>query len=370
MCKVSVIVPTYNVEMYLRECMDSIVEQSLRDLEIICVNDGSTDRSGDILREYAVKDRRIRIIDQKNAGYGRAVNVGIQEARGEYVAIVEPDDYIENEMFEKLYAAASRHSLDFVKADCAFFKGDAEARVFDRVMICPKISWYGRILHPCKMPWLLDAEMMNVTGIYRRKFLLDKRIVLRETPGALYQDTGMWFQIFINAESCMFIPRKFYNIRRDNPGSSMMQTEKFSAICEEYADNYARLQQDRELCVRFAPYLFKRKVCIYMFILSKVDTAGQVEMTRRFSEELRVAIEKQEYRPHMFTQSIQRFLRDVSEWTGEGMLPAYTRSRSAFIRFGECIVEHGCFYTTKRMLIKAKLRQDISSGNIDILEIN
>lgn len=168
----------------------------------------------------------------------------------------------------------------------------------------------------------------------------------------------------------MFIPRKFYNIRRDNPGSSMMQTEKFSAICEEYADNYARLQQDRELCVRFAPYLFKRKVCIYMFILSKVDTAGQVEMTRRFSEELRVAIEKQEYRPHMFTQSIQRFLRDVSEWTGEGMLPAYTRSRSAFIRFGECIVEHGCFYTTKRMLIKAKLRQDISSGNIDILEIN
>lgn len=76
MCKVSVIVPTYNVEMYLRECMDSIVEQSLRDLEIICVNDGSTDRSGDILREYAARDRRIRIIDQKNAGYGRAVNVG------------------------------------------------------------------------------------------------------------------------------------------------------------------------------------------------------------------------------------------------------------------------------------------------------
>lgn len=338
--------------------MNSIIHQSLTDIEVVCVNDGSTDRSGDILREYAAGDRRIRIIDQKNAGYGRAVNVGIQEARGEYVAIVEPDDYIENEMFEKLYAAASRHSLDFVKADCAFFKGDAEARVFDRVMICPKISWYGRILHPCKMPWLLDAEMMNVTGIYRRKFLLDKRIVLRETPGALYQDTGMWFQIFINAESCMFIPRKFYNIRRDNPGSSMMQTEKFSAICEEYADNYARLQQDRELCVRFAPYLFKRKVCIYMFILSKVDTAGQVEMTRRFSEELRVAIEKQEYRPHMFTQSIQRFLRDVSEWTGKQPLPVYKKSTHWWGRLMECLYEHGSVYTVGRILVKIRFKRE------------
>lgn len=370
MCKISVIVPTYNVERYLRECMNSIIHQSLTDIEVVCVNDGSTDRSGDILREYAARDRRIRIIDQKNAGYGRAVNVGIQEARGEYVAIVEPDDYIENQMFEKLYAPASRHSLDFVKADCAFFRGDAEKRIFERVMICPRLSWYGRILHPCKMPWLLDIEMMNVTGIYRRKFLLDKRIVLRETPGALYQDTGMWFQIFINAESCMFIPRKFYNIRRDNPGSSMMQTEKLSAICEEYADNYITLQQDLELYSRFSPYLFKRKVYIYMFILSKVDVAGQVEMMKRFSEELRVAIEKQEYRPHMFTQSIQRFLRDVCEWTGEGTPPAYGRSRNAFIRLGECICEHGCFYTTKRMLIKAKLRQDISSGKIDIREIN
>lgn len=336
--------------------MNSIIHQSLTDIEVVCVNDGSTDRSGDILREYAARDRRIRIIDQKNAGYGRAVNVGIREARGEYVAIVEPDDYIENEMFEKLYAAASRHSLDFVKADCAFFKGDAEARVFDRVMICPKISWYGRILHPCKMPWLLDAEMMNVTGIYRRKFLLDKRIVLRETPGALYQDTGMWFQIFINAESCMFIPRKFYNIRRDNPGSSMIQTEKLSAIGDEYADNYVRLQKDRDLYSRFAPYLFKRKVYIYMFILSKVNVAGQCEMMRRFSEEMREAVAKHEYKPHMFTRSIQSFLGDVYDWREGDPIPVYSRRRSFVGRLLECIQEHGGVYTVRRILFKAGLK--------------
>lgn len=359
MCKVSVIVPTYNVEMYLRECMDSIVRQSLTDMEVICVNDGSTDRSGDILREYAAIDERVRVIEQENAGYGRAVNVGIQEARGEYVGIVEPDDYIETRMFEKLYAAASRYSLDFVKADCAFFRGDAEKRIFDRVMICPRLSWYGRIFHPRKMPRLLDVEMMNVTGIYRRKFLVDKRIVLKETPGALYQDTGMWFQIFTRAESCMFIPHKFYNIRRDNPGSSIMQTKNFSAICDEYEDNYARLQQDRELYPQFAPYLFKRKVCIYMFILSKVDAAGRLKMMRRFSAEMRDAVKNREYMPHMFTRSIQRFLRDVCGWTEEKPIPIYKKSVHFWGRLMECLYEHGCAYAIKRALIKAGIRQEL-----------
>lgn len=349
MCKVSVIVPTYNVELYLRECMDSIVGQSLRDLEIICVNDGSTDSSGDILREYAVKDRRIRVIEQENAGYGRAVNVGIREARGEYVGIVEPDDYIEKRMFEKLYAAASRHSLDFVKGDCAFFKGDKEQRIFDRVMICPRLSWYWCIFCPRKSPKLLDVEMMNVTGIYRRKFLLEAGIALRETSGALYQDTGMWFQIFTNAENCMFIPHKFYNIRRDNPGSSVMQTEKFSAICDEYADNYARLQMNQELYSRFAPYLFKRKVYIYMFILSKVDADGELEMVRRFSTEVRKAVERREYRPQMFTKSIQRFLRNMCEWAEGDPIPAYSRRRSFVGRLVECVQEHGGIYTLKRV---------------------
>lgn len=352
MCKVSVIVPTYNVEMYLQECMDSIVGQSLTDIEVICINDGSTDRSGEILREYSAKDKRVRVIEQTNAGYGRAVNVGIREARGEYVGIVEPDDYIEKKMLERLYRAASRYSLDFVKADCAFFRGDTEKRIFDQVMICPRLNWYKRILHPYKMPELLDVEMMNVTGIYRREFLLDKKIILKETPGALYQDTGMWFQIFTKAESCMFIPHKFYNIRRDNPGSSIMQTNKFFAICDEYEDNYNRLQQDLELYLRFAPYLFKRKVYIYMFVLSKVNAAGQLEMIKRFSAEIREAIQKGEYKPYLFAGTIQRYLEDVLEWTDGASIPVYSISKNLVVRFRECLYEHGSIYTLKRICNK------------------
>ena len=85
MVKVSIIVPTYNVEQYLAECMDSITGQTLRELEIICVNDGSTDGSLNILKKYAASDDRIIIIDKKNEGYGRAMNDGLDRASGEYV---------------------------------------------------------------------------------------------------------------------------------------------------------------------------------------------------------------------------------------------------------------------------------------------
>ena len=115
--KVSIIVPTYNVEKYLAECMETIIAQTLKDIEIICVDDGSTDNSGTILDSYAAKDNRIKVIHKENGGYGKAMNVGLDNASGEYIGIVEPDDKIELNMYETLYLAAEKNNVDFVKGD-------------------------------------------------------------------------------------------------------------------------------------------------------------------------------------------------------------------------------------------------------------
>ena len=110
--KVSVVVPIYNAEGFLRECLDSLVNQTLRDIEIICVDDGSTDRSGLILSHYRQEDRRITLIRQENSGSGAARNRGIRSARGEYIAFLDADDfYPEAETLEKLYEAAVRHGV-------------------------------------------------------------------------------------------------------------------------------------------------------------------------------------------------------------------------------------------------------------------
>ena len=93
--KVSILVPCYNVEKYLKQCLDSIVNQTLQDIEIICINDGSTDSTLDIIKQYAKNDDRFVVIDKQNEGYGKSMNRGLDAATGEYIGIVESDDWIE-----------------------------------------------------------------------------------------------------------------------------------------------------------------------------------------------------------------------------------------------------------------------------------
>ena len=119
--KVSVVVPIYNVEKYLRVCLDSLVGQTLKEIEIICVDDGSTDSSKEIIREYVKKDARVKMIaKEKNSGYGNSMNQGFDMAGGDYIGILESDDFAEPTMYEKLYAAAHENSLDMAKSSFWF----------------------------------------------------------------------------------------------------------------------------------------------------------------------------------------------------------------------------------------------------------
>lgn len=114
MVKVSVVVPVYNEESYLRECLDSITGQTLKEIEIICVDDGSTDNSMEILKEYARQDKRVIILEQHNSGAGMARNRGMKQASGEYLAFLDSDDIYEKTMLEEMYQEATDENLDMV----------------------------------------------------------------------------------------------------------------------------------------------------------------------------------------------------------------------------------------------------------------
>ena len=116
MPKVSIVVPIYNVEKYLRKCLESIENQTLEDIEVICVNDGSKDRSKEIVNEFVNRDPRFILIDKPNTGYGNSMNVGFERATGEYIGIVESDDYADSDMFETLYHEAHANHLDVLKS--------------------------------------------------------------------------------------------------------------------------------------------------------------------------------------------------------------------------------------------------------------
>lgn len=129
--QVSVIVPVYNVEKYLRKCMDSLVGQTLRDIEVICVDDGSTDGSGAILDEYAAKDSRVKVIHQANAGAGPARNAGLDAAAGKYLFFCDPDDWCDTRMLAQMVRHAERHAAEIVFVSSFFCEGDD-----DRVVGC------------------------------------------------------------------------------------------------------------------------------------------------------------------------------------------------------------------------------------------
>ena len=124
-CKVSVLVPVYNVKEYLRQCLDSLAAQTLDGIEFICIDDGSTDGCSEILDAYAEKDERFRVIHKENSGYGASMNVGLRAARGEYIGIVESDDFADAEMFAALYDVAKLQDAEVVRSN---FWDTAETR--------------------------------------------------------------------------------------------------------------------------------------------------------------------------------------------------------------------------------------------------
>lgn len=336
----------------MEECLDSILNQTLQDIEVICINDGSTDRSIEILGDYQESDRRVRVINQENGGYGRAINVGLAAARGQYVGIVEADDFVLSDMYRTLWEAAREDAMDFVKSDYAYFRGKPGERSFDRVMICPYLRWYGRKWEPDRTPALLDADMMNVTGIYRREFLREHAVRLRETPGASFQDTGFWLQIFLQAKSAMFLQRQYYCIRRDNPNSSVLRPEKFLMICDEYDAAFQALEKLPPQRAIFAPHLFKRQVYAYQFMLSRMDRAGKHQALLRLARDVTAARRAGIYDATLFSAPMNHFLKRAEQWDGRGEPPAYVRSNSPPRRAFDCLREHGTTY----MLRQARIR--------------
>lgn len=274
--KVSVLVPVYNMERYLAQCLDALCGQTLEDIEIIAVNDGSTDSSGDILARYAAADERIRVISKPNSGYGASMNRGLDEARGEFVGIVEPDDYPDLVMFEKLYRAAVKHDCDLVK--CNYYEHfethESIMRTFDGFS-------YATPFCPADQPRVICTIPSIWTGLYRRSMLEDAGIRFRETPGAAFQDTGFTMKAWFAADRAVLVRRPLLHYRMDNPGSSVKTMDKALTVCEELAEAEAFLRARPLRCGAFIPWFNVDKWGKYRWNYGRIDASLRREFAQR-----------------------------------------------------------------------------------------
>ena len=227
--RVSVLTPIFNVERYLPECLDSLLGQTLDDIEFICINDGSTDNSLAILKQYAERDDRIVIIDKPNGGYGESMNRGLDLARGEFIGIVESDDFADPEMFRVLYEAASSNECDMVRSNR--FNHTDDGDTFIEIL---RGLPYDTVFRPMDNQAIFNPAPCIWSALYRRQFLIDNGIRFLETPGASFQDTGFVYKSLISAQRIMLLRNAFLHYRIDNSGSSVKSSSKVFNITDEF----------------------------------------------------------------------------------------------------------------------------------------
>lgn len=227
--EVSILVPIYNTEKYLRQCLESVRQQTFSDFEVLCINDGSTDSSKEIIEEYVAQDSRFVLIDKENTGYGKSMNLGIKKASGKYMMILESDDYYLPTMVEKLYAVMESQNVDIAKADFYQIKNDDTLEQFHNFTelvtnqpFCPREAIRIFRIHPSI--W---------TSMYRKQFLIDKDIWFSETPGASYQDISFSFKALINAKQIVCLEEALMCYRVSNLDSSINNPKKIWCVCDE-----------------------------------------------------------------------------------------------------------------------------------------
>ena len=218
----SVIIPVYNVENYLNECLDSVTSQTLDDMEIICIDDGSTDNSPDILKEYSKKDKRIKIITKENGGQATARNLGIKEAQGEYIAFVDSDDFIEPTMFEKLYTKAKDNNLDIAMCKIATYDNQTK-EIKDNV-------WYYMLgvfrdfekdifNHKDTKEFTCHIAVTPYNKIYKTTLLKENNILFPE--GLIFEDEKFFYDTYLRAKRVSIVDEFLYYYRINRKGSTV-----------------------------------------------------------------------------------------------------------------------------------------------------
>lgn len=285
MSKVSIIIPVYNAENFIARCLNSISNQTFENLEIICVNDGSTDNSLQVLKEHAQKDSRIIIVDKKNEGVSAARNAGIKRSTGEYVTFVDADDWLENNAIEIMHKTIEEKQVDVIRAN--YFKNKSEKEI-------TKIGDMCKLEGMCIFSNEEDFAKKIMCNIYSGKLLcyvwllLIKKDVLIKTSlfpiGVPYcEDAVFYSDLLSNIESIYFLEKPIYHYY-DNQASCTRSKNYYVRNIHSLAKAYEKIieiiENDKFDCDERKNILlntFSKKIVGMLFFMYLTESKSQKE---------------------------------------------------------------------------------------------
>lgn len=353
---VSIIMPIYNASKFLKESLGGLVQQTLDNIEIICVNDGSNDDSLNIIKQYALNDHRIKIIDKPNGGYGHAMNAGLKIASGEYIGILEPDDFEDINMYEVLYNTAKHHNADVVKSNYFEFCEKKNSNIFSEVLAGFE---YDVVCSASNNEKIVFMRPCIWTAIYKRELLTENHIVFNETPGASYQDTAFAYKVWVCAERVVFLKEAFLHYRIDNENSSVNSSGKIFSICDEFQSIQSFLNENKEIKDKYSKILQVLKLDTYNWNLNRISD----EYKELFRDQIALEFIKAEYEnildPQYFDEwrweQVQNFI--LGYRNGLGYYDSLTK------RIHELENSHSYRIGHVLMIIPGKVKQIFRRGN-------
>lgn len=258
--KISVIVPVYNVEQYLERCVESIINQTYKNLEIILVNDGSTDNSGKLCDELAKKDDRIKVIHKENGGLSDARNTGIEVAESELIGFIDSDDYIDKDMYEVLYNNLRNTNSDL--SMCALYD------VFNNI-IPPQVKQVDilELTSQEAIKMVMEAKILSVTAVnklYKKDLFSDLKFEL----GKIAEDAFIMIKLLDKCEKVVATnEKKYYYIHRENSITTQKFSPKFLNVIEAYEQNYKIIENNYPELLQVAQ---TRMNWAYFYVLDKL----------------------------------------------------------------------------------------------------
>lgn len=292
--KVSVIIYVKNTINYIEQCVKSVMGQTLKEIEILIVDGGSTDGTLEVIERLKEQDDRIRILNAP-ASVGAQFNLGLKEAKGQYIGICEADDYILPDMYRKQYQIAKEHQLDVLRAGYyQVHNSDNIEYKFER-KACLREEMTEKVIHVEDGAFFLRQGINGFwSGIYRRQFLLDNHIWMNETGGAAHQDISFSFLVQMYARKIWFMKDAFYCYRIDNPSASVNSLNGIALHMMEYEELKKRLVATG-VWELYKNFFFSWELASYRWFLGGLPKELREEKTEEVYQYLKRELEENRY---------------------------------------------------------------------------
>lgn len=282
--KVSICVPVYNMEKYLKDCVESLINQTLKEIEIIFVNDGSTDNSVEILKKYQKKYHNIKVITQENQGLGGARNTGIENANGEYIGFVDADDFVEKDMYERMYNEAKKQKAEIVMCDYNFYPNEKTKKKKWYTPYTGKIN--GEFLNRNTQPW--------------NKLVSNK--LIKESDFRFFEKNGdgVFIYLMLCANKIVSLDDKLYNYRIGHSSMSTKYNMKHFEISIDSCEEQMKLLEKTKYKEELKEYFEFRKIYVLIQAMAVAAKMKEKQVYDKYIQELKSL----HYKTNKYTKSI------------------------------------------------------------------